>query len=116
VRLDRLPRTYYALLGVSICGPILLIASGGGPINRPGLAFFGFLLFGLGRRWRPAWVLLVVSNTVPLLAVLGLAAGGGLVLNAALLILYGVASLALLFSPSMLDHVRLRSRRLTPPI
>jgi hypothetical protein len=112
VRLDRLPRTYYAFLAVSICGPILLIVNGGGAINRSGLAFFAFLLFGLGRRWRPAWALLVVSNAVPLLAVLGLAAGSGLLLNAALLIVYGVSSLALLFSPSMLDHVRLR-RQLT---
>ena len=110
VRLDRLPRTYYAFLAVSICGPILLIAHCGGTVNRSGLAFFAFLLFGLGRRWRPAWALLVVSNAVPLVAVLGLAAGGGLLLNAALLILYGVSSLALLFSPSMLDHVRLRSQ------
>ncbi len=116
VRLDRLPRTYYAFLGVSICGPILLITNGGGTINRSGLAFFALLLFGLGRRWRPAWAILVVANAVPLLAVLGLAAGSGFVLNAVLLILYGLASLALLFSPSMLDHVRLRSSRRTRPI
>jgi hypothetical protein len=38
--------------------------------------------------------------------VLGLAAGSGLGLNTALLALYGVSSLALLFSPSMLDHAQ----------
>lgn len=116
MRFDRLPRTYYAFLGVSICGPLLLVAHGGGTLNRSGLALFGFLLFGLARRWRPAWALLVVANAVPLLAVFGLAAGSGLGLNAALLVVYGVSSLALLFSPSMLDYVQLRSRQLTPPI
>ncbi len=113
VGLDRLPRTYYAFLVVSVCGPILLVANGGGTVNRSGLAFFALLLFGLGRRWRPAWALLVVSNAFPFIAVLGLTVSGGRLLpSALLLILYGVLSLALLFSPSMLDHVRLRRREL----
>jgi hypothetical protein len=114
VRLDRLPRTYYAFVAVSICGPILLVVNGGGAVNWSGLAYFAFLLFGLGRRWRAAWALLVVSNALPLLAVLGLlAAGSGIHLNAALLILYGVSSLALLFSQTMLDLVRLRRQLIT---
>jgi hypothetical protein len=113
VGLDRLPRAYYAFLVVSICGPLLLIANGGGSVNRPGLAFFALLLFGLGRRWRTAWALLVVLNAFPFIAVLALTVSGGrLIPSALLLIVYGVLSLALLFSPSMLDHVRLR-RQLT---
>jgi hypothetical protein len=111
VRLNRLPGTYYAFLAVSVCGPVLLVVDGGGAINRPGLAFFALLLFGLGRAWRPAWGLLVVVNALPLLGVLAFTAGSGLDLNAALLILYGVASLALLFSPSIREHVRLRGQR-----
>jgi hypothetical protein len=72
------------------------------------------LLFGLGRRWRTAWAFLVVSNAFAFIAVLGLTVSGGHLLpSALLLIVYGILSLALLLSPSMLNHVSLRRRQLT---
>jgi hypothetical protein len=109
MRPRQLPRTYYAFVLISACGPLLLLA-GGGTLNRAGLAVYVFLVLGVGRGWRPAWALLLFSSSLSLAAVVALGAGGALVANAVLLAVYGACSVALLLSPSMLVHVRLRRR------
>jgi hypothetical protein len=111
VSLRRLPRTYLAFVLLSICGPVLVVANGGGRLTGSGAAVVvvALLLFGLARGSRTVWGLFVAFGAVGMLSTFSVS-GGGLPPNVLCLLAYNVGSLALLLSPPMRQHVGIRSR------
>jgi len=82
-------------------------------VQARGVVFVLLLLVGLARRSWFAWVVLVLLDGVPLLAILAVAGGGSghtLWGNVAVMVLTGIALEATLFAPAMRKHITGRQR------
>jgi peptidoglycan/LPS O-acetylase OafA/YrhL len=104
-----LPRTYYAFAFVLLVGFPAAYLANGQHIEHfwRGLAIVLFLLWRIARRGRIVWTLMVVWNAFLALAIVGttpLAWTAG----APLLFACALASVVLLLSPAMREHMGMR--------
>jgi hypothetical protein len=109
--LRRLPRAYAPLALLTTFGmlPAMLIDGDHIRPSAAGLAFVIFFLVLLARGSVVAWVLILVWNVFLVLSVT--ASSGTWLAGAPLLLINAMLCLALLLTPSMRDHVRLRRGR-----
>jgi hypothetical protein len=107
VRERRLPGVLFLYFGFTVLQPALFVFVGAlHHLNPRGIWFIVVLLLALAFRSRVAWVLLIVVNAIPLLAV-GAAVGSEVQWgHLAVMVLTGVALEATLLSAAMRQHVR----------
>jgi len=117
VSFKQLPRTYMPFALVTMTGTPIVMLIQGDTLHPsvPGLVFVALLLLGVARRSLVAWSLLLAWNTFTVLAVAAASSGTWLLPTGPLYVLIGLTSVGLLTSPSMLQHVGIRSRRLSAP-
>lgn len=114
----RPPNAFFLLLVLTILQPGLFVLVGAvHDLNTRGIGFVIVLLVALANGSRLAWVLLVVTNGVPLLAVVSLsggavAAGGRLMWShAVVMVLTGVGLEAVLLSKPIRQYIGSRRPR-----
>jgi hypothetical protein len=108
----RLPKVFFLYVGLTILQPALFVLVGAlQHLNTRGIWFMVVLLLALARSSRIAWVLLLVINAIPLLAV-GAAVGTEVLWShLVVMVLTGIALEATLLSAAMRQHVgRARNR------
>lgn len=101
---------------VALIQAVAIAVSEGASVSIPALVLTVILFGGLfyGQPW--AWLILLVMNTLALLALIGALAGSGN-LQVANVIILGVTTIAMeavLLSPAMRRHVASRGLRLAP--
>jgi hypothetical protein len=97
---------YLAFVGLAILQPVLFVLVGALHLNTRGIAFEFVLLVALAFRSRIAWVLLIVLNAIPLLAVLAVIGGGHVQwTHVIVMVLTGVSLETALLSQAMRQYV-----------
>jgi hypothetical protein len=117
VRGRRLPDVFFVYVTLTVLQPTLFVLVGAlDHLNKRGIAFMVVLLLALAVRSRIAWVLLIVLNAIPLLAIGAILAPSVLWSHVAVMVLTGVALEATLLSPAMRQHVGSRRNRSNVPL
>ncbi len=108
----RLPGVLLLFVGLTALQPALFVLVGAlDHPNTGGIAFVVVLVLALGYGSRIAWVLLIVLNAIPLLAI-GAAFGPGVLWShVVVMVLTGVALEATLCSWAMREHIGRRRNR-----
>lgn len=113
----RLPGAFFLYVALTVLQPMLFVLVGAlHHLNGRGIGFMVVMLFALGYRSRIAWVLLIVLNAIPLLAIGASLGPGVLWSHLAVMVLTGVALEATLLSPAMRQHVGGRRTRSSAPL
>jgi hypothetical protein len=105
---SRVPRVYVCFVLIEALQLALLATVANAHVAGGGVVFMLLLLAGLAYGSGLAWVLLVIMNALPLLAIAGVSASSGghtLWVNVAVMVLTGVALEAALLSRSMRRHI-----------
>ena len=108
----RTPGVFLLFVGLTVLQPALFVLVGAlGHPNTGGIAFMVVLVLALAYGSRLAWVLLIVLNAIPLLAI-GAAFGPGVLWShVVVMVVTGVALEATLCSRAMREHIGRRGNR-----